>query len=254
MENENIIQHLNKIANSGSDIEQKIINYIINYPKNYWDLQASEIATECYISNSSITKFVKKLGFKNFNSFKSSLISSKNQEQERKNYDNYLLNEYANDVLNAIIGTVDFLCVEDLDIVAQKIVNAERIFISGIGGSGIVANDLRLKLFKLGLNAYYETDEHLRFFQEQLVEQQDTIYIYISYSGPNHDQIELLKRMQAKATAVILITANQTVFPVDKQIVVKASESFFRDMSVTARVSLNTVTDLLAIKIKAIVK
>ncbi len=250
----NIVEEILKIEMEGTNLEKQVARYIINYSIDYCYISATEIAKNCFVSNAFITKFAKKLGYNTFNNLKIELQNSQKILLELNQSENYMINQYANDILNTIIATVDQINNEELEEISEKIARAKRIFIGGIGGSGIVARDLRLKLYKLGLNVFYETDEHLQLFQENLIVSKQVVYIVISYSGPSQNQLAIIKRMRQKGVYTVIITGNNQLFNTDKQIIVKANESLFRERSVTSRVALNTITDLITIKTSLKVK
>lgn len=58
--------------------EQQIIDFINNHPRVVVNLSLQDLSQECYVSQASIIRFVKKLGLKGFADFKVHLAQELN--------------------------------------------------------------------------------------------------------------------------------------------------------------------------------
>lgn len=69
-----ILKQLYEIKESKKGANYDIAKFILSYKKDYNELTATEIAKNCYVSKSYITKFLLQNKFSNFEKFKFDLI------------------------------------------------------------------------------------------------------------------------------------------------------------------------------------
>lgn len=81
-----ILIKLSEIKNTSSKIEQKIIEFILKNAEKIKFLNTYEIAENCSVSQASIVRFAKKMGFIGFPEFKISVIESLGQVAHEKKY------------------------------------------------------------------------------------------------------------------------------------------------------------------------
>lgn len=227
-----------------------IAKYILNYSKNYNELTATEIAKNCYVSNSYITKFLERNNFPNFEKFKFKLIEETGASLNvSSNVYSEDIDKYANSVVDTLIKTADLIDVEQIERVVEYIKSSRRILLFGSGGSGIVCRDMYLKLIKLGYNAIYESDEHLQQFIYQNSSEKD-IAIIFSYSGPNEQikkNIDICFKNKTKSILVTNEKAGNDKY--DEIIYVNSSERKVRNISIFSRVAMQMISDLIIVKI-----
>ena len=87
----------------------------------------------------------------------------------------------------------------------RKLLDAQRILISGIGGSALVAKDLSYKLQKLGLHAIADSDSHIQLANAATFNVGDVV-VAISESGSTHEVTRVVKEARRHGSSVISIT------------------------------------------------
>ncbi len=236
---------------NGSKIEKDISNYILNYNDNYKNLTAKEIAQNVYTVNSTITKYIKNIGFDDFFQFKYELIEqSSHLYNENLKLTEDVIGKYTSDLIDILKSTAVLLNDDDLEDIAQKIIDSNKIYIRGIGSSSNIAREFKLKLYKLGFNVFFEVDEHLAMYQTNLVDE-NSIYINFTYSGPNKEEILKMENLKSKGAYVVLITSNKREYKgVSKKILVTYDKALLKKYFITSRLSLLLVSDLIVIKVK----
>lgn len=223
----------------------RIVMYLFNYDSDYTGLTASEIASNCYVANSYVTKFIQKVGFNNFADFKQELIRETYQNSYLKaGYDNFTINQYANNILISFMNTANKINMEEVEKLVEKINEVKKIVIAGIGGSAVICQDLYLKLYKLGYNVVFETDIHLQQTSANLADNQ-TLYIAISYSGPTGELLRNMNIAQDNGAYIVMFTANEEAgAKADQIFLTSALESANRNFSIISRTSLLMLTDI----------
>lgn len=245
--------------------EQKIANYILANPSQAANFSSQQLAKALSVSQSSIVKFVQKLGFKGFVAFKLSLsqeigrkaaITSSvsgttnearlhnliTQEDELPSIIKKLLQEKN----QAATETSNAFDINIIEAVISKIDQSKVIQIVGIGGSALVAKDLANKLLKIGYTVICETDSHTQLTIAQTLTADD-LQIVISFSGRRKEVIlaaELAKKCGSVVVGVTSLEDSPLRAIADYTLTTIADEQL-RSSSISSRTAQHTVTDLL---------
>jgi RpiR family murPQ operon transcriptional repressor len=163
------ITKLREMNESFTKTEKKIAEYILKNLEITKEKRAKELGELIGISQPSIIRFAKKLGYKGFPEFKIALseaiIRKKTKKSkilhdkisiEDKNFEIIKKLGYQN--IEAIKNTISLLNIEEIQEVVKKIENAEKIYILGAGFSGLVAQNFMYKLLEIGMNVRYLED------------------------------------------------------------------------------------------------
>ncbi|ALD66502.1 MurR/RpiR family transcriptional regulator [Spiroplasma cantharicola] len=210
----NVITKLKKIRiNNESDAN--IANFVIDNIKIMDNIDIRDLAKKINHSTSSVTRFIKRLGYSSFNEFKyevknyinSVLVDSKYQNNENKELSLIIKSEisYINEILekNNIIWTKD----KKIDQVIEKINLSKQIFIFAMGGTYSVAYDFCLKLQRLGFNVNVSNDSVI---QETLLSanstKKDCLFIIFSLSGETKQLVYVAEKINEKKMFLISFT------------------------------------------------
>lgn len=247
--------------------EKKIAEFILANPESVTSCSSQHFAEQAQVSQSSIVKFVQKIGFKGFVAFRLGL----SQELGRKNAitNSFASGTNSNDRLhntilkddglpniikkllqeknNAVIETSNALEILDLEKVVNILNEARNIQIVGIGGSGLVAKDFASKLLKIGCTAICEIDPHTQLTIAQTLSSEDA-QIVISYSGQRSEikmAAKLAKQRGAKVIGITSLQQSPLRELTDYNLTTIAEEEEWRSSSISSRTAQHTVTDLL---------
>ena len=129
----------------------EIIYLIIK--ENIHDFLRSSITTlasEYGVSQASITRFCKKVGFSGFNDFRFHLYNSEKKEMVRTNQDNTSMLSMYSDLILRLEKILDY---EQIEILADLIIKANTVTLVGVHKSHLAAKMLQQNLIKLGIPA-----------------------------------------------------------------------------------------------------
>lgn len=151
--------------------DRKLADYLLAQPDTARHLSSQQLAAEAGVSQSSVVKFAQKLGFKGFPALKlaisEALASNPNphsvpvHNQIRGDDPMRLVGEkLIKENVAAMHATLDVNSEEKLLESVTMLRHARRIVITGIGASGLVAQNFAWKLLKIGINAVVERDMH----------------------------------------------------------------------------------------------
>lgn len=198
-------------------VEKKIAEFIAKNPKKVILLSALELGKEIGVSDASVLRFSKNIGFNKFNDFKNYValeLSERNpNERIAKNWDNFnSQNDIANKIVSGDLKNIEeFLLNLDfnkIDKTVKMIEKAKKIYFLGIGSSRAISQFMYWYIKKLGYNTecinegglgLYETLSHIK--KEDLV---------IMFAFPKFliDEVKAIKIVKEKGTTAITITSN----------------------------------------------
>ncbi|VEI45519.1 putative HTH-type transcriptional regulator [Actinobacillus equuli] len=93
---------------------------------------------------------------------------------------------------NVIAETINLLDFQELENVVKELQKAQRIFLFGVGSSGLTAEDAKHKLMRIGLQTDAVTNNHFMYMQASLLREGDVV-IGISHSGYSDEVISSLR-------------------------------------------------------------
>lgn len=205
-----------------TDVEKLIADYFIKN-KHKEDFSIKNIKNKLHVSESSITRFSQKCGFKGYREFiyryeegflKGISNSSFNVEE--------VLNTYSR-ILNMFTSLIDN---DQIDRIANLIRKSKSVLFVGIGSSGLVAREMQSRLTRLGilvLAINYQDEMRMR----AVFQKEDSLVIGISLSASKESVLFSLKQAKENGAKTVLITSNtKDEFPyVDEKVIVPTIEN-----------------------------
>lgn len=245
---EKIMGSINILTNS----ETKVANYVLNNYAQTLDYNVSELADKAGVSDASVVRFCKSLGYRGFQDFK---ISAAKDILPRDRYFNPSLeqNDDAETIcrkifdleiaaLNRTFSLINFSDIEDA---CNAIFRAKKVLIVGSGGSLIVAKDLQHKLMKIGIQAFVYEDMDLQSMAASLLTSRD-VAVCISHSGSNRSILNCLKIANENGAKTIALTG-QGKTPIsntaDISLPVASEKTMFRSESASTRIAQLSIID-----------
>lgn len=137
--------------------ENEIAQYVINHPDTVANSTITNIAKTTGTSEASINRFCKKLGYKGFNGFKiafaqETFYNSMQRKQEEPQADG-TIGSVMHDYTSMIVSTSAMLDEDILVGAVECMLGAKNIYIVSFDSTMFVAQDLKLKLSLVGINA-----------------------------------------------------------------------------------------------------
>lgn len=198
--------------------EQKVADYMIANIKEIPKISLGKIASECKVSEPTVLRMIKALGYDGLREFRNALIEglavSKEEQQTPVLY-GYSLNkdDKLSDIPRKVVTTTAKIMEENLKNISiktyEKVINAIKsarmIDIYSVENSNVIAKDLLTKLLYLGFNCRHMDDTyHQRIGASNLTK--EDVAIGISYSGCSEDTIKAMKAAKKSGATTIAIT------------------------------------------------
>ena len=204
-----IRQHLNELTPS----ELRVAEYVSSQKLLLIDQSMIDIANNAGVSDATVLRFVRSIGFDSFKSFKIALMAEQITPSESI-FESVQTGDSAADILRKVVlaniqllqDTLDVIDPDMLNAAVAEINKAKRIIICGVGSSTPMVMWLFDRLFRLGYFALALTDSHQQLMQASMAEDGD-VFIVISRSGGSANLCEifrLVKKHSPKCKRIII--------------------------------------------------
>lgn len=234
--------------------ERKIAAYLLeNFDKSLHSTLL-ELADGIGVSDASIVRFCKSIGYTGFQEYKINAAMQCVPEPRLYNPSLSVDDSPAElcDKIFAIESSALEQTKQELDIgvmneVADLLLNARRINLVGTGGSAISARDFQHKLLKIGVRAELQEDKDLQLMSASLLTEDDVLFA-ISHSGSNlhvAETIDLAKKKNARVVTLTMKSKNVLVEKADYPLYVVSEKTIFESESFSARLAQLAMLDCL---------
>ena len=250
----NLLQYIRQNYESFTEREKRIADYLLNDNNDIIEMSAKEIGDATNTSAPTVVRFSKTLGYKGFTALKVDLAKDRD---ERENDTSVIIS--ADDSIKDIIRkvkvsntssideTIGLLNVDTINSIIEAMVNAKRIYLFGIGASGIVAMDLQQKLLRINKNSLYQMDPHTQISSSVHITNED-VAIGISYSGETKEvntPLKIARENGAKTIAITRYNKNSLSKIADYTVYLPNDEKELRVGAITSRIDALTIVDIL---------
>ncbi|MGC6585532.1 MurR/RpiR family transcriptional regulator [Paenibacillus sp. FSL W7-1279] len=184
--------------------EQLVANYILQEGQSINNMNISVLANHVGVSNGTITHFCKKIGCNNFAELKVQL--GRLRTATAPSAEDNILIQVSKFYQTVIERSNQLLDITYLHRLAEAIKSAARIYIYGIGSSGLSAKEMMLRLLRMGFNVQSITDSHLMLINSSILNENDFV-IAISSSGETSVIVDATRIAKNNGCKVICLTS-----------------------------------------------
>ncbi|AEH50429.1 MurR/RpiR family transcriptional regulator [Pseudothermotoga thermarum] len=186
--------------------EKKLAEFVITHPEDVIDMSVTEVADTLGIGEGTVVRFCQKLGFTGFHAFKIALAKSLGKQEELAR-SNDILNIVKENHIKAIEETSNLLKLNEKIVYqcAEKIANCRRLYLLGVGASGVTALDAYYKFMRIGIDARHMMDPHLQIMDLSSCCEKDCVLAF-SQSGSTAVVVDMAKLAKQNGACVIAIT------------------------------------------------
>lgn len=240
------IELLNRNRDKLTKSEERLAGYIAsNTEKVIYDTIKS-LGKATNIGDATIIRLCKKLGFSGFSQLKISLAQQSMASSKMEKKENY--SDTSEELLiNSIKKTRNLIDQNELDSAVELLMNAQRVYIFGIGHSGESARDYEKTWLRIGFIAHAEVDPHIQVQISTLLGKDDVV-VGLSLSGHTKDTYDSLKLAKDNGAKIITVS-NELMSPISKLGDAKlqtAVDEFLNIGSVAGQISQLYLCDVIA--------
>ena len=231
--------------------EKVILTYVIKNIHSVSRMSIRDLAAECYVSTTTIFRFVKKLDYKGYPEFIEDL---RNVEAENRaiSIPSVVTGEnYGDSYLKNIAEAVKVLTAERIQKFVAIMNRNPDIYIIAEGLSREVGHYFSRLLVSLGYNVYFPLESYEKEMALRNVKKGDVLLV-LSYSGENPSVIADVEKVFIVATPLIISFTkadNNTIQNMsDLNFYVFSDEIEYEGADVTSRVGMITIMEILLYK------
>lgn len=202
---------VSKEQDSFTKKEKILINYITNNSQNMNNVTISALSKANNVGYSVVYNLIKKLGFKGYREFIINIAAEENTYKAlNKEFfgESSVLKETYRRLLDLNDATIDYQKLQEF----ISWVNENRkavIYVTGVGQSGLGAEDLSLKLHRLGLKAYCLNKDDDSLLIHCSVLKKDDILVVFSLSGKTEVILKAVQIAKDNQATVVAITSQE---------------------------------------------
>lgn len=201
----NFFQLLNDNKNKLTKTEEKLAQYIASHSEEVIYSTMKSLRENAGTGDATIVRLCKKLGFSGFAQLKIALAQESMIPPQSQKADDTFYENSANTLVNSIRKTEQLINPSSLNKAIGLLLEANRVYIFGVGHSGESAKDYEKTWLRIGLIAHAETDPHLQVQIAPLLSEHDVV-IGMSLSGHTRDTYDSLKLAKQNGAKIITIS------------------------------------------------
>ncbi len=186
--------------------EKQVADYFLEKNELH-DFSLKHVAAILNVSEATLVRFSKKIGFKGYREFiyqyEKSLAASKPNEN---------VTESSLQVLNAyqdlLTKTYSLIREEQIGACAKMISQANRIYVMGIGSSGYAAREMAYRFMRVGLDIEaFDDIDMIRMIS--VIRKESDLVIVLSLSGSRQELLESLRVSHERGAKTMMITSSR---------------------------------------------
>jgi len=203
---QHILEIIENNLESMTDLEKEIARYFLESQTIQEDLSSLQVTQQLHISQAALTRFAKKCGFKGYREFKFQYQQqATDNETETPSLRHDLSRRVMRNYTRLRIQTEEIIDEEKLQRVATLIEDADRVYFFGIGSSGLVARDMKLRFMRLGVVCEALTDQDGFAWTTSILDK-NCLVIGFSLSGQTQSIIDSLIDAKNMGAKTVLLT------------------------------------------------
>lgn len=244
--------------------ERAVAEAALRNPGLVVDSTISQLAQAWETSTATVTRTCRALGFAGYKEFRVAFAAAQSREataRELFRVDDAdigaedsvadLVAKIAYQEARTIEETARGIDPDGIDAVVAALARARRIDVFGVGSSGLAAQDMHLKLHRIGLVATCWPDPHLALTSAATTTPND-VAVALSHSGATREAVELLTVAGERGATTVAITSHpgSPLAGVAQHVLVASTrEPTFRVGAMSSRIAQLAIVDFIVVRL-----
>jgi RpiR family transcriptional regulator, carbohydrate utilization regulator len=258
MEGKSCLVQIHELRDSMSEKERSVADFILSAPREAVHPSIEELAEKIGVSESTLFRFVRKLGFDGYQQFRIAL-ATETVEPRSRFYEASVESADGESAVSVVFKTAIAaleLTMKQLDrgaleSAAALAIRSRSLHFFGLGGSGIVAKDAYHKLLRTGLRCSAPEDFHLQLMTAAQAGPEDAACV-VSHTGVDKDALAVaaeLKRRGVPLVAICTYPRSPLVKLSDLALISAAPSSPYASEAFSARIAQLAIVDALYVEV-----
>ena len=222
MSSERPLVLLKKNYTSLSSHQKTIADFILANIDRVSGLAISELSSICHVSNTTVNRFLKKLGYESFPEFKIDLAREHSVAEAAEGASSRFEDGYQDipsgasprEVIHAVTASAaavlhdleSMVQAEDVAAVSRLIRQAPAVVFYGTGGSCPVAMDAFHKFMRLGLPVFFSENPHLSMIRIAHLPK-ESVAVLFSHTGESREVLSCARLARENGSHVVGVTS-----------------------------------------------
>jgi RpiR family transcriptional regulator, carbohydrate utilization regulator len=191
---------------------QKVAQFILDAPQETINLTITELSSRADVSEASISRFVRSLGYEGFHALKIRLAEDivspmliAHEDMLPDDTPATAVQKAMTAGLRSLEDTVRILELSVLEAAVKALCNARQIELFASGNSIPIAMDFNFRLTKIGLRSRFSVDPTMQEMYASLT-CSDDVAVGISHTGSSIDTVHALELAKQRGARTLCIT------------------------------------------------
>ena len=239
--------------------EKKVDDYFIDNYKDAINESTQSIAVATDTSPATVIRFVKTLKFDGLQQLKLAIAADMDSQKpditdeiiHQKDGLSEIVEKNKRNLINSIERLYALMDLELIEKSVDAIDSAKKVYLFGVGASGIVCYDINYKLSRIGKNVVFNNDIHLQLVNLNFITKEDAC-VCVSYSGNTKETVlvaEIAKKAGAKTVGICCYGRNELSKICDITLRVPHDERELRLGAISSRNTTLTLLDTIYLAI-----
>ena len=249
---------LRQIKNSLPELrksERAVGEFVLEDPKSIINMKTAEASEKIGISEPTLIRFCKALGFSGYQDFKINLSQQLAADDYFVMYEideddsiHELCEKVFDTTISEILNVRSQIDQNILEEAIEALANARRVEFYAFGGSVPIAMDAQHKFFRLKIPSSCISDPHIQFMSANSLNSKDVV-VAISQSGNTAALVESIKTVKSFGVIVIgLMPSNTPLSRIcDISLDIDVGENARLTRPLTSRLAYMAIIDVLAV-------
>ena len=240
--------------------EKQAADYILSHIEEAADLPLDRLAYSAKVSQPTVLRMLKALGFNGYKDFRYQLVAELARETDREKPDQimygYTLSrqdtleeipiKMAAKTQRMMEETLKNFSGKNYQKAVQKLKKARLIDIYSVENSEVTAMDLLTKLLYLGLPCRHFSDYYFQRISAGSLTSED-VAVGISYSGESKDTVDVMRTARKAGACTIVITnfRDSTIAKYADILICTSQEQFFYGDAIFSRTTQLLIVDMI---------
>ncbi|ASJ71314.1 MurR/RpiR family transcriptional regulator [Granulosicoccus antarcticus] len=237
-----------------SEAERRIADVVSDPTHDITGMGVVELACLVAVSQPTVNRFCRKLGFNGFSDFKlayaqDAVVHSQAMHQDISAGDSTpeVIQKIAQSAMAALSVLSANLDPAQIDAAARLLVKSRRIECYAPGGARVVAVEAQNKFYRLGIPCVQSDDAFTQLISAGMLQENDALFL-ISFNGRARQLVEVANIAREAGVSIVALTASGS--PLSElatvTIAVSVTEDFVSYAPMSTCVAFMTAVDILA--------
>ena len=226
--------------------EKRIADYLLKNQEQAVYQTMKDVTEAVNVGDATLIRFSQMIGFNGFSDLKIAIAKEEFASQYEGDNDHQFYDRILENQIKVLESTRLLLDSEVVLHAIEALTKAKRIYIIGVGSSGLSAASLEKMLLRVGVYANHIVDPHFQAHALALLGPEDLV-ICFSLSGRTKDIYDSLKIAKENHTPIIAITnfLSSPIAALGDIVLQTANEEFFDGGSLAGKISQLYISETL---------